>query len=162
MIPSISQLKRTIEWRRWLPGLLGAAAVSAVGCTAWEPDLGPPMQATCASGDSDPQRTVSFKKDIYQPVFAVHCLPCHDPQGGMPAGFTNGGLDLTSWAGLRAGGTTAGSKTVVAGDPCGSALLTKLRGSGLQGSRMPIGAPPLSEATVQVIHDWIAEGARDN
>ena len=105
---------------------------------------------------------ISFKTDVYDAILQPMCLPCHDPKSGAGVGFTNAGLDLTSLPGLRAGGDDAGPSVVVSGSPCSSQLLAKVVGAGQRGSRMPLGAPALNTEQIQAIHDWIAEGARDN
>jgi len=49
---------------------------------------------------------------------------------------------------------------VVPGDPDASFLIQKLQGAdGLLGERMPDGGPYLSTATVNVIRQWIQDGA---
>jgi hypothetical protein len=55
----------------------------------------------------------------------------------------------------------AGLKRVDAGHPENSFLLVKLQGPPPdQGSRMPLGGPYLSDAEVQLIRNWIAQGAQ--
>lgn len=54
----------------------------------------------------------------------------------------------------------AGLLRVDAGDPDNSFLLVKLAGPPPgQGSRMPLGAPPLGEADMDLVRAWIAAGA---
>ena len=49
---------------------------------------------------------------------------------------------------------------VVPGDPDASFLIQKLQGTdGLLGDRMPDGGPYLTTATVNVIRQWIQDGA---
>ncbi len=151
---------RTAAGRLTTTLLLAALATGA--CAAWEPDLGPPMSVTCDDSDSDPARNVSFKSDVYDAILVPRCLPCHDPKGTAPVGFSNGGLDLTSLGGLRLGGKVAGTAIVLPYNPCASYLMTKLVGVGQAGERMPVGSEALTSAEVQTVHDWIAEGARDN
>ena len=157
MTPPRHRHRRSASW------LLGALLVfSQSACAAWEPDLGPAMVTTCDPADTNPDVEISFKTDVYDAIIQPMCLPCHDPTSGAAVGFTNAGLDLTSLAGLRAGGKDTGLGVVVNGNPCSSHLLAKVVGAGQRGSRMPLGAPPLDAKQIQVIHDWIAEGARDN
>ena len=49
---------------------------------------------------------------------------------------------------------------VVPGDPDASFLIQKLQGAdGLLGGRMPDGGPYLTTATINVIRQWIQDGA---
>jgi hypothetical protein len=58
---------------------------------------------------------------------------------------------------------TTGLKYVVPGSPSTSYIIDKLMGTNLcMGSQMPFGASPLSPATIQIISDWISEGAPNN
>ncbi|MGD8418782.1 MAG: hypothetical protein PVH91_17090, partial [Pseudomonadales bacterium] len=47
------------------------------------------------------------------------------------------------------------------GDPDNSYLVRKIEGTGLL-ERMPAGSPPLSDATIQLIRDWVSAGAPNN
>ncbi|MCI0516628.1 MAG: hypothetical protein L0Y45_02225 [Woeseiaceae bacterium] len=51
---------------------------------------------------------------------------------------------------------------VAPGDPNNSYLVQKLEGSASTGARMPLGAPPLPQATIDVIRQWISDGAVDD
>ena len=54
-------------------------------------------------------------------------------------------------------------KRVAPGNPNQSYLVMKLEGSsGIQGARMPRGGSPLSQATIDSIKKWIADGAPNN
>lgn len=105
---------------------------------------------------------VSFSADV-QPIFDASCgdNACHG--GVAPAE----GLDLspgTAYAALVgiAASQCANRLRVAAGDPDSSYLIDKLRGVDLcSGTRMPKGAP-LPGAQIQLIVDWVAQGAPDN
>jgi hypothetical protein len=45
------------------------------------------------------------------------------------------------------------------GDPANSYLYRKITGSGITGDRMPDGLPPLTDAQIKLIRDWIRRGA---
>jgi hypothetical protein len=146
----------------WLAALLG-------GCVALEelePDVGPPLAGACEPADSDPDVDVSFARDL-RPLFGrergMAGCSCHTPTNGNPSGIALGGLDLGSVDSLMRGGFNSGSAIVIAGDPCASVLVDKLAGTPSFGSRMPLDGPPfLSDAELQLVRDWIAEGAEDN
>lgn len=48
---------------------------------------------------------------------------------------------------------------VAPGDPASSYLYRKITGSGITGERMPLQQPPLSDAQIKLIRDWIRRGA---
>lgn len=130
------------------------------------PDVGPPLRELCADVDSDPSTAISYQHDVVMGIFSrpdVHCIKCHTAGGDSPIGLLVGGLDLGSYDGLRHGGAQSGADVVIPGQPCESMLYRKVENGPPFGARMPLDGPPfLSEDDVQVIVDWIAEGARDN
>jgi hypothetical protein len=50
-------------------------------------------------------------------------------------------------------------RRVEAGDPNNSYLYRKITGSGITGERMPLQLPPLSDAQLKLVRDWIRRGA---
>ena len=139
-------------------------ALALTGCLdKLEPDVGPLTHAACTNTDSDPAHDVSFAADIV-PIFKeYHCGSCHTPGGKTPIGFLVGGLDLTSYTTLRAGGVRSMASIVVAGNACSSVLLQKVEPGPPFGARMPLDGPTyLADDDFEVITDWIVEGARDN
>lgn len=111
-----------------------------------------------------PPQQVSYATQI-QPLWNASCTStaCHDAQA--PAGM----LDLTSarsYAALYdvASGDCATTKLVKPGAPDQSYLVHKLVGSGpcFIGTRMPKSAPAFSAAQIQLIRDWIVNGAPNN
>ncbi|MBA3453480.1 MAG: hypothetical protein H0T42_10345 [Deltaproteobacteria bacterium] len=139
-----------------------AVALAGTGCLdALGPELGPELEA-CAPEDSDPQRAISFRSDILDGLLTRTCAKCHTPEARNPIGISMGGLDLSRYATLRAGGNISGAGVVIDGDPCRSVLSQKLGEAPPFGARMPRGGPYLDLVEQQVIADWIAEGARDN
>ena len=63
---------------------------------------------------------------------------------------------------LRKGGSNTGTNVLVPGKPCSSFDVQKIRGTFATGARMPKNAPPLSRGEIQLVMDWIAEGALGN
>ena len=138
------------------------------GCAFEEPEVGPPLAGNCESEDSDPDVNVRFSLDIRplmnRPRGEAGCS-CHQPSAGSstPSGIDQSGLDLGSVEKLRRGGRNTGADLVVPGDPCASVLMHKIAGAPPFGSRMPLDGPPyLAPEEIQLISDWIAEGAVDN
>lgn len=150
-----------------------AALVSALslgnGCSEFVPVETPPnLNARCRDDDSDPRAAVSFQRDILQGIFLVQRqmapgCSCHNPTDSMPIGVQMSGLDLSSFAAARRGGSNTSANAIVPGRPCGSMLYLKVTEAPPFGGRMPRNGPPfLSDAQIRLIHDWIAEGANDN
>lgn len=151
--------------RRHLAAVLLAGAVLA-SCTLLDPVTGP-QRAACADADSDPAHTVSFANDI-RPLMnrtaddpnGHGCIVCHySTQPSHPCTDISG-LDVATLGALRKGGVVSGASIVIPGKPCESALVQKLQGDYFTGLRMPKDGPPFwSDAQVQLVIDWIAEGA---
>jgi hypothetical protein len=145
-----------------------AALLMATGCLGvLDPMVGEPLAERCANVDSDPDREVSFARDV-QPILLdmVEAQPgcsCHLPGAEDPIGLEETGLDLSRYEGLIKGGKNSLGGVVVPGAPCESVIWQKISAGPPFGARMPFNGPPfLDEATRQLISDWIAEGARDN
>jgi hypothetical protein len=51
---------------------------------------------------------------------------------------------------------------VAPGDPNNSYLIQKLEGSTSVGAQMPLNAPPLEQASIDVVRQWITDGAIDD
>ena len=83
--------------------------------------------------------------------------------GALPTG-----MDLTSAANSFASLVNVPSvevpslNRVTPGDPDNSYLVQKLEGTAAVGSRMPIGGAALDQATIDMVRQWITEGAMNN
>jgi len=91
-----------------------------------------------------------------QAIFQSNCLSCHSAASHL------GDLDLetdphAALVGVQAAGD-ASRTLVIAGDPDNSALLAKLQPDPPFGGMMPPGVP-LSAARVELVRQWIADGA---
>lgn len=142
------------------------AALALGGCLDdFEPDVGPPLRPSCGGEDSDPSVRVSFRDDIQAGLFQrtdLGCADCHTPQGPTPLGLRASGLNLSSRELLLRGGDESGTDIVVPGAPCDSVLVQKVGPAPPFGARMPLDGPPfLDSAELQLLSDWIAEGADD-
>lgn len=142
-------------------------ALACAGCLdTLGPEVGPLTQPRCFDVDSDPGTDVGFDADIRLAIFDredVHCTRCHTPGGETPIGLQVSGLDLSSLSTLRAGGIQSADAIVEPGSPCSSVLIQKLGQAPPFGARMPLDGPPyLSITDLQLISDWIVEGAHDN
>ncbi|HMI93811.1 MAG TPA: hypothetical protein VK509_20700 [Polyangiales bacterium] len=158
-----STLARSATWLA-----LAALASAPAGCIAetLEPEVGEVRAGLCQPDDSDPERDVSFMEQI-QPMlerpFGQGGCGCHQPTGRRASGIELTGLRLGGYADLMRGGDKSGDTIVVPGDPCASLVLQKTSNAPPSGARMPSDGPPyLSPREHALLHDWIAEGARDN
>ncbi len=137
-----------------------------MACGGLEPEVGALQAARCFNEDSDPSVDVSFGQDILPLLRGetpeVGCS-CHMPDEPDPIGFQVSGLDLSSFASLRAGGAVSGADIVVPEQPCASILWQKTGSSPPFGARMPFDGPPfLTDSARRLLADWIAEGAQDD
>jgi cytochrome c oxidase subunit 2 len=108
------------------------------------------------SSTSAPTANVSFSKDI-EPIFQSHCVACH-----IANNF--GGLKLSSYAGLLAGGNIVPGPIIKPKDHTHSILweITKPTPPWPGGNRMPLGGPYLTAAEESEITAWIDQGAKNN
>jgi len=136
-----------------------------VACRELDPETGD-LRPACVDQDSDPARPVSFKDDI-RPLMngavagTKGCRACHYPSNlaGTREGFLETGLNLETLGTLRRGGRNTTADIVVPGKPCSSAIVKKLQGT-FGGARMPKEGPYWRPEQIQLLVDWIAEGAR--
>jgi hypothetical protein len=118
------------------------------------------VSATC-NVDSDPGASISYSGDLVGGVFVRgHCFTCHTGGG---EGTQQSGFNMGSYETLRAGGQHSGTQVVVPSQPCSSILVLKIDTPPPFGKRMPYNGPPyLASHDIQLVRDWIAEGAHDN
>jgi hypothetical protein len=112
-------------------------------------DMGTEPQAATPSGNTG--SAVSFQQRVL-PIFTLSgCTGCH--------GGTNG-LTVGTVASLLQGGIHG--PAVIPGNADGSLIIKKTSPTPPFGERMPQGGPYLADTTIQVIRDWINQGAQDN
>jgi hypothetical protein len=133
---------------------LAAPAVITVA-TAPTPAPTPTPSATPTPTPPPGVRLATLQSQIFTPI----CSGCHPPNEGMD---------------LRSGQTHASTVNVPSsqqpslmrvkpGDPDNSYLVRKLAGGpGITGTRMPQGGPFLSAQALQMVRDWISQGALNN
>jgi predicted small lipoprotein YifL len=129
--------------------LLAAALLTLAACGGGGGNPAPPMTGLAPTLDS-----------IQANVFSVNCAisGCHGGAGAqqglrLDPGFSAG--NLINVASPR----DANLIRVVPGDPDASFLIQKLDGTQTLGVRMPDGGPYLTTATINVIRQWIQDGA---
>jgi hypothetical protein len=94
-----------------------------------------------------PGDTLTVWADV-SPIFQTNCVSCH---GG------NGGLFLDSYNHTLTTGNHA--PVVVAGDSNGSLLYQAVTGTATIIPQMPLGMAPLLAADIEIIRNWIDDGA---
>ena len=146
---------------------------SATGILRYDPDGTGPMASvrfgTLLNGAAvtnadfvvvDPVATgVDYDSQI-QPIFSSRCTSCHSG-GGAPQGLR---LDAAnSYANLVnvASREVPSLERVEPGNPDDSYLVQKVEGTAAVGGRMPLGGSPLSAAQIELIREWISEGAAE-
>ncbi len=101
--------------------------------------------------------------EIQANVFTLTCATtgCHFG-AGAPQGLR---LDAASSFALLVGVPSTEESSVlrvVPGDPDNSYLIQKLEGNASSGQQMPLNAPALPQSTIDVIRQWISDGAIDD
>lgn len=91
---------------------------------------------------------VSFNRDIY-PLVERRCVKCH---GGE---FPSEGLNLESYESLMSG--SQNGQVIVAGDSSNSLLFEQIKSG-----EMPKRGSDLTAEQIQLIQQWIDEGALNN
>lgn len=131
-------------------GLLGLVLLLLVfsGCS----DHGDPTGVDNPPVISGP---VSFATDI-QPIFDTQCIGCHGAGGNAGLDLRNG-LSYDNLVGVAA--VNSSGLLVAASDPTSSVLMQRLVGS--VGGFMPP-AGPLQFEILDLVTDWIGEGALNN
>ena len=100
--------------------------------------------------DSTIADEVDYNRSI-KPLLAKHCVTCHGearPRGGLR-------LDLASLA-IQGG---KGGPALVAGDAQNSSLIEYVS-ENAGPERMPLKRPPLTTVEIQLLTDWIDQGAK--
>lgn len=93
----------------------------------------------------------SYYRDV-QPVLQKNCVGCHQPA------MKSSGLDLTTFEGFRTGGKHGPAFSTVT--PAASLIVRYL--SGELKPQMPLAAPPLAKADIELVLAWIESGASDD
>lgn len=122
-----------MELRRWITAV---CLLVAITCT---------LLPTSASA-SDVEGDLTFERDI-RPILRAHCLDCHGATEEM-----EGNLDLRLVRLMQAGGDSG--PALIPGNPDESFLLQRVRDGD-----MPPGEAKVSDAELQLLERWIAQGA---
>lgn len=130
-------------------------AIGVAACNGGDgsglPDVGPP-------GSTEPTFS-AIQANIFEPNCAV--TGCHFG-AGAPQGLR---LDEANSYGSLVGVSSSEVSSILRvapGDPDNSYLIQKLEGSASVGAQMPLNAPALLQADIDVIRQWISDGALDD
>ena len=96
---------------------------------------------------------VSYSREI-APLLLKQCGACHGERRSVP----RGDFSVVTYEDLMQGGGL--TQTIVPGDPGRSLIVHFIEGRRGKAFRMPLDAPPLKRAQIDLIRRWIAEGAR--
>ncbi len=111
-------------------------------------------------GPGDPiDTTATFTRvqtEIFTPTCAV--IGCHHPIGQQSQLNLAAASAYTNLVNVPSVEMPA-LRRVTPNDPVNSYLYRKLTGAGITGDRMPQGLPPLSDAQIKLVRDWIRRGA---
>src|SRR5437870_2029718 len=114
------------------------------------------------SGSAPPPPLTADFQSIQDNVFTPICVRCHSG-AGVPQGPE---LDAAHSYALLVGvpsNEQSGLLRVKPGAPDSSYLVLKLEGAaGIVGVQMPFGGPPLPQSTIDVIRQWISDGAANS
>jgi len=101
--------------------------------------------------------------DIQANVFTTTCATsgCHAGAGAPQGLLLDEANSYMLLVGVQSGEVPALLR-VNPGDPDNSYLVQKLEGTAASGEQMPLGRAPLPQATIDVIRQWISEGALDD
>jgi hypothetical protein len=99
---------------------------------------------------------VSFREDI-RPILTSHCVECHSQDG---IGFQKSGFRVDSYKDVMQG--TKYGPVIEPGSSASSSLYRLIAGKTDPSIRMPYHRAPLPEDKVQLIANWIDQGAKNN
>ena len=102
------------------------------------------------------QKEISYRADV-QPILKQYCLECHADGGD---GYAKSGLLMTSHENLMKG--TRFGAIVKPGDGLGSVLIQLVEGRADPSIKMPHGKAALPKEQIEVLKQWVVQGAKNN
>jgi len=118
------------------------------------------VESTPSIVEVDENQTLAPKfSEIQTNIFNQSCAfsGCH------VSGSVSPDLSGNSYSNIFNKQSSTGKAYVEPNDPSNSYLLQKVLGaSGINGSRMPLSASPLTQTQLDAITDWINDGAQNN
>jgi hypothetical protein len=101
---------------------------------------------------------VSAFKTIQDTIFTPLCVTCHAGPAAPRGLRLESGVAFAALVNAPSAEVPALLR-VKPGDPNASYLVQKIEGRAAVGARMPLGQPPLSQANIDLIRQWITDGA---
>lgn len=149
--------------KQWLAASVIGVMLGASGCSGNGKDLDENGRPIEEGGDTPPPTTppppgTSDFEVIQDTIFTPVCTGCH-AGASAPRGLR---LDKGNSYALLVGVASAevpSLQRVQAGDAENSYLVHKIEGRAAVGGRMPLGGPPLPQADIDLIKQWIVAGA---
>lgn len=153
--------------RRIPPMLVPAALLAVTGCAGNGEGLdanGRPLGEGGSDGGSNggppggPPPAGGEFRQIQDTIFTPICTNCH-AGAAAPLGLR---LDEANSYAMLVDVPSVQVPTlrrVAPGDPESSYLVQKLEGRAAVGARMPLGGPPLPQSSIDLVRQWIAQGA---
>lgn len=120
-------------------------------------ELKTPTEPLGGGDPIDPNATFTrVQNEIFTPTCAT--IGCHNPIGQqsqlvLTAGQAYGNIVNVPSVEMPQ------LRRILPGDPASSYLYRKITGAGITGDRMPQSLPPLSDAQIRLVRDWIRRGA---
>jgi hypothetical protein len=115
---------------------------------------------TGAGGPGDPiDPSATFTRvqnEVFTPTCAV--IGCHDPLGQQSQMVLSASRSYAQTVNVSSVEMPSVMR-IRPNDPDNSYLYRKIIGVNITGDRMPQGQPPLSEAQIKLVRDWIRRGA---
>ena len=138
--------------------LVGASAASLVGCAGNGEGLNS-NGAPIGSGSGGTEPLTADWQSIQDNVFTPICEPCHNGSGAPKGLMLDAGHSYQDLVGIPSAEVPTLDR-VKPSDPTNSYIIIKLtNGTGIVGGQMPLGETPLPQSTIDVIRQWIANGA---
>jgi hypothetical protein len=111
-------------------------------------------------GGGDPiDQTATFTR-VQNEIFTPTCarIGCHDALGQQSQLVLTAARSYEQTVN-RASVENPSLNRVTPNDPASSYLYRKITGAGITGDRMPQGLPPLTDAQIALVRNWIRRGA---
>lgn len=132
-------------------------AILSIGLTFCADSI---IESTPSIDEKEDSQIVSATfTNIQNDILSKSCAfsGCHS------SGSVNPNLSGNSYSNIVNKKSSTGMDYVKPNDPGNSYLLQKIIGSnGIQGSRMPLNSSPLSQDKIDIITEWINDGAKNN
>jgi hypothetical protein len=133
-------------------------AAVAAGCAGNGQGLDSSGNPIGSGGDDSGPLTADLQS-IQDHVFTPICSKCHIGAGaprGLQLDSAHAFMDLVGVASVE----VPSLQRVKASDPDSSYMIQKIEGaSGIQGGQMPLGEQPLDQTTINMIRQWVTNGA---